>query len=70
MMSGDDFKATIKVIGLTQARVAMFLNVGIRTVNQWGRHGAPTSVELLLTVMAQHKMAPADVKELVGEHWV
>ena len=60
-MTGEDFRAALETLSLTQGGAARFLDVDERTVRRWVTDGPPRSVELLLRLIQRHELNPADL---------
>lgn len=63
-MKPAEFTNTIKHLGLSQVGAAAFLCVNDRTVRRWvsGDMPVPRVVELLLLVMVEKEVKPADIR--------
>lgn len=66
-MTGDELRATIKRLGLSQVDAAKFLGYDDSTVRRWirNKHPIPPVVEMLLMVMVRHYLTPDNVLSLV-----
>jgi ABC-type amino acid transport system permease subunit len=58
MMTGDEYKAALEALQLTQTQAAKALGVSHRTSQRYATHGAPRAIALALEALAaQRKLA-------------
>lgn len=56
------FRKAIATMGMSQGEAAIFMGVTRRTVNGWANgEPIPKTVEVLLSIMVDRQIAPADV---------
>jgi hypothetical protein len=61
-MTGKQFRAALRQLGLTQVGTARLLGVNEVTVRRWIAHGTTGVVAILLRLMLDGKVTPADVE--------
>jgi DNA-binding transcriptional regulator YiaG len=64
-MTPQEYKDTIKQLGLSQQGAARFLHVGDRTSRRWisGQSRIPYTVELLFDLMVICNVKPSDLAD-------
>jgi transcriptional regulator with XRE-family HTH domain len=64
-MTPQEYKTTIRKLGLSQLAAAEFLGIGPRTSRRWiaGRSRIPHAVELLFDLMIVCNIRPADLQD-------
>jgi hypothetical protein len=62
-MTGNEYRAAIRRLGLSQAGAARLLGVNETTSRRWikDKHPIPISADLLLRVMVAHRITPENV---------
>ena len=70
-MTGEEYRAAIKRLGLSQVQAAKFLGVDATTSRRWiaDKHGIPEAVAMLLRVMIRHKLTRGHVERLEPLPW-
>lgn len=68
-MSADEYRNTLKSLGLTQVGAAAFLGVNGVTSRRWatGKANIPQATTMLLRLMLAMKLSPEKVKEWLAE---
>lgn len=68
-MTPADYKTCLRRLGLTQSRAAKFLDKSVRTCNGYANGSKiPKDISLLLCIMVEMKLSPADVNLIVDKY--
>jgi DNA-binding transcriptional regulator YiaG len=68
-MNGEEFRATIKKVGMTQVEAAEFFGVNESSCRRWisGKYPIPKPVAVLLRMMDRKGLTPENVQRYANQ---